>query len=227
MVAVCNVCPGASEAIVWFKFTDTNWIAYKSSTFPFAYEYIDNGNGTWTLNLRRRKPVNTGTYCPFFNVYNNKTNQWLIAAIPTQRFYGVPGDEELATFPSGSYNVWYMRGRDVCGNFGNWLILGSQASSSTFSYNTQMKLEKTSFSNWVTSTPSLAYANYYSSSASCNQCPSGWDVKVFEITGQGQPQIQISCTGKLCPPDTVCQCDCGKKVCCYGANGKPIYSYLK
>jgi hypothetical protein len=226
MPAVCGLCVNATKAIVWFKFSDTIWRSYKPNTFPFAYETVNNNDGTWTLIFRNQKVSPSGTYCPFFSAYDSNRKRYVQAGNTTVRFYGSPGDEELATFPSGSYNVWYMRGRiDACGNFGNWGVLGSQADPSIFSYSTQMTLEKTSFSNWVISKPTFYYANYYSSSATCNQCPSGWNQEMGRFTGNGQPQMQVLCNTDACPPDTACSCTKNKVTCCYNSNGDPVYSF--
>lgn len=50
--------------------------------------------------------------------------------------------------------------------------------------------------------------------------------KVYERTEPTCPTVSVVC-GNTCPPQTVCECDCGTEVCCYDATGTPIYSYPK
>lgn len=50
--------------------------------------------------------------------------------------------------------------------------------------------------------------------------------KVFEKSASTCPEVQVTC-GDTCPPQTVCECDCGTEVCCYDSTGTPIYSYPK
>lgn len=36
--------------------------------------------------------------------------------------------------------------------------------------------------------------------------------------------VEVKC-GDVCPPNTVCECDCGNMICCWDANGIPIHSF--
>jgi hypothetical protein len=49
---------------------------------------------------------------------------------------------------------------------------------------------------------------------------------VFTKIGDGCPIVDVAC-GIGCPAETACECDCGDTVCCWDANGTPIFSYPK
>ena len=53
-----------------------------------------------------------------------------------------------------------------------------------------------------------------------DQCPEGQErIEIVEYPG-------YKCREK-CPPETICQCDCGDVICCYGSNGQVIKSIKK
>ncbi len=49
--------------------------------------------------------------------------------------------------------------------------------------------------------------------------------QVFNRVDSVCPLVEVVC-GDVCPPETVCECDCGEYTCCWDANGIPIYSFL-
>ncbi|MGL5804024.1 MAG: hypothetical protein ACRC11_01050 [Xenococcaceae cyanobacterium] len=49
---------------------------------------------------------------------------------------------------------------------------------------------------------------------------------VYQSFNPTCPIVEVVC-GNTCPPETVCECDCGTEICCYGPDGKPIFSYPK
>jgi hypothetical protein len=147
-------------------------------------------------------------HCNFANVY----------------MYGNGANVSWEIESSGRF--WKANGLDPCGNpVVSYSIYDGFSSGSNILQNPSISQISGAYK---ARNISISDLNYHSTfRANCPACPHFWDTKIFEITGLGIPQLQISCTGKMCPPETACQCDCGKEVCCYSAQGAPIYSYLK
>jgi hypothetical protein len=231
MVVACNVCPGASKAIVWFKFADKPWISYKPTTFPFAYETINNNDGTWTIRFFKRSVINPVRGHPFFNyndLLNGGSNTYGLASIPGGAYgWGDPNNfffEPFIKVLSQFNQNWYVRLKDVCGYSIEQPLSTSSGGKALSAIRNTATVSGSSV--WVSiitlNNPGLA-----PNASTCSQCPSGWEQTLGTITSQGQPQIQITCNADKCPPDTACECDCGHEVCCYNAQGTPVYSYLK
>jgi hypothetical protein len=230
MVAVCGQCPGATKAIVWYKFSDGIWRSYKPTTFPFSYEYVAVGGGNYKLSFWKQEPGAQAINPLFEFIEVGSRGQYLgtfnASAAVQPYLYG-----DLSTLqivPDSTNRFWQVSGLDACGNRSVYksLFKGTTGVTTTplgvyggAAYSGSRALTDTIYP--VSPRP---ITNLF---ASCPGCIHVWDKKIFEITGSGIPQLQISCTGNICPPDAVCECDCGAEVCCWNDRGIPIYSYLK
>jgi hypothetical protein len=253
MVAVCNVCPGASKAIVWFKFSDGIWRSFKPNTFPFAYQTINKENGNWGLTfytapsdpprrwgveIRAQNAYGSNAFSGnFFNSSLLDAGRWWgDASAPNIRFELRSGGADGTTCGGVCVcdNYWVAIAKDRCGNDIE-IALKTNTYSLLLQYNS-VNCRTTngyqhSYKAIVSGSPYIASAvlqPYNPSLDVCGNCPNGWNKALGEITGQGEPQIQVSCNANKCPPDTICECDCGSnEICCWSADGNVVYSYLK
>jgi hypothetical protein len=220
MVAFCNVCPGATKAIVWFKFADDIWKSYKPNTFPFSYEIITG------------KIIFYAQTSPTVPKYQFKVRYERLASGGGSLRYFDTGLPQLASIG----NFFYGQLEDVQFELNTaWFATGyNQCKERIFKVNikdgsnglTQPTGINPPFTYKARNLSAINFSPVTPITPNCG-CPNPWDKKIAEITGQGTPQIQIYCTDKICPPDTACQCDCGKSICCYDEKGIPVYSYLK
>lgn len=49
----------------------------------------------------------------------------------------------------------------------------------------------------------------------------------FVDYGVGQPNFEVTCNSNKCPRNTICECDCGNVICCYGSNGQVLKTIFK
>ena len=254
MAAVCNLCPTSTKAIVWFKFADKPWISYKPTTFPFAYS-IDNGNGTYTLKFYRRPTVQQRRWIVQINWIQAESGNTFNANYSS--FNGFVYGDAVAPYinirmVTGAYTpgaqncsgkcvcdeYWVVDIKDKCGNIftrdliNPFSLLATNGNTRIHQLNSSCQLNfkpadggaKSAIAPFISSQVLQPYSIV---TDTCGDCPSGWELENFTVTGNGQPQIQITCGADKCPPDTVCECDCGTEVCCYDATGTPVYYYLK
>jgi hypothetical protein len=255
MSAVCNLCPTSTKGIVWFKFVDKPWISYKPTTFPFAYETIDNGNGTWTLKFYRRPTIQPRRWIPRISWIHAETGNTFQAnfLLFNGFVYGDANEPYIkirmvnGAYASGAPNCngrcvcdeyWVVDIKDKCGNIftrdllNPFTITAANSNTRIHQLNSSCQLNyrpadggaKSASAPFISS---QVLQPYNVTADTCGDCPSGWELENFIVTGQGNPQIQITCGADKCPPDS-CECDCGAEVCCWnGVTGTPIYSYLK
>lgn len=229
MVAFCNQCSGAAKAIVRFKFVDGIWRSYRPTTFPFSYEYVAVGGGNYKLSFWKQEPgaQAINPLFEFVQVTSRGVPSGVFNASAAVQPYLYGDLSTLQIVPDSTNRFWQVSGLDACGNrHQKTLYKGTTGVTTTplLVYGGAPYAGSGAFTDTIYPVSPRPITNLF---ANCPGCLHPWDRKIFEITGVGIPQLQISCTGKLCPPETVCECDCGKEVCCYGANGKPIYSYVK
>jgi hypothetical protein len=218
MAAVCNVCPGATNAIVWFKFANTDWISYKLTTFPFSYE-ITSGKLVFYSQLSSTVPK-----------YQFKVRYERLASGGGSLGYFDSGVPQLVSIG----NFFYGQLEDVQFELATgWFATGyNQCRERIFRVNikdgsnglTQPTGINPPFTYKARNLSAINFSPVTPITPNCG-CPNPWDKKIVEITGQGTPQIQIYCTDKICPPNTTCQCNCGTDTCCYDALGNPIHSF--
>jgi hypothetical protein len=73
----------------------------------------------------------------------------------------------------------------------------------------------------VVAPPYGDYRNY----CKCNFTVTDISGLIYSLARSTCPQVEVNCDS--CPPQTVCECDCGTEVCCYDAAGTPIFYYSK
>ncbi len=257
MPAICNLCPSSTKGIVWFKFSNRPWLSYTPTTFPFAYQTIDNGDGSYTLTFYRRPIITQRRWSVSFSYNNAETGQTYNAILAIQGgfsgfAYGDATKPEITiSVLSGAWqpgfqtcnnrcicDTYYVASvKDKCGNVSTG-ELRNTASAGTASSGTkihpvsstcQAGFQSTDRGAKASSAPtySATLQNFNSTTDSCSACPSGWELDTGNITGTGNPQIQITCGSKVCPPTTHCQCDCNGEVCCFDIDGNPIFTYIE
>lgn len=241
MVAVCNLCPSATKAIVWIKFSDRPWFSFIPKVFPFAYNTIPIGSNTYRLEFRFRKSNIITQYKVNIQYFSARFNRWENTEM-FNRAYGIPNasiaDLGLEFVYEDTGNAGFcdgggiysnpacpqinlkMRSRDLCGNF----QIQSFVNSPGYNINTLFCIKNGTL---PVITSIVAGATYNPITSQCSGCPIGWDFFLGVIEGQGEPIVEVTCGNLKCPPDTICECDCGTKTCCYDVTGTPTYSYLK